>query len=62
LIHNRGIAELPESSTELERLARRLNYDFTEPARAVEAFLADAARITRRTRELFDQLVVAEPE
>jgi [glutamine synthetase] adenylyltransferase / [glutamine synthetase]-adenylyl-L-tyrosine phosphorylase len=60
LIHNRGVAELPESSTELERLARRLNYDSTEPARAVEAFLADAARITHRTRELFDQLVVAE--
>jgi [glutamine synthetase] adenylyltransferase / [glutamine synthetase]-adenylyl-L-tyrosine phosphorylase len=61
LIHNRGVSELPESSTELERLARRLNYDSTEPACAVEMFLADAARITHRTRELFDQLVVAEP-
>ena len=61
LIHNRGVAELPESNAELERLARRLNYDSIEPARAVETFLADAVRITHRTRELFDQLVVAEP-
>ncbi|MFI5454713.1 MAG: bifunctional [glutamate--ammonia ligase]-adenylyl-L-tyrosine phosphorylase/[glutamate--ammonia-ligase] adenylyltransferase [Isosphaerales bacterium] len=59
LIHNRSVSELPESATELERLARRLSDESADPARAVQAFLADADRITRRTRELFDEIVVA---
>ena len=59
LIHNRGTSELPESTPELERLARRLSDEKSDPGRAVHAFLADAARVTERTRELFEQIVVA---
>jgi glutamate-ammonia-ligase adenylyltransferase len=58
LIHNRGASELPENRADLERLARRLSDENVEPGLAVEAFSAEAARITRRSRELFDQIVV----
>ena len=57
LIHNRGASELPENPADLERLARRLSDEKVEPARAVDAFLAEAARVTHRTRELFEQIV-----
>jgi glutamate-ammonia-ligase adenylyltransferase len=56
LMHNRNIDELPESPAELERLARRLNYEARDPAHAVGAFLADAARHTSKTRALFQKL------
>jgi glutamate-ammonia-ligase adenylyltransferase len=59
LIHNRGVSVLPETPLELERLARRLTDEPADQARAVDAFLAEANRITRRTRELFDEIVVA---
>jgi glutamate-ammonia-ligase adenylyltransferase len=59
LIHNRGVSELPESSTELQRLARRLIDEHGEPGQASQTFLAEASRITHRTRELFEQMVVA---
>jgi glutamate-ammonia-ligase adenylyltransferase len=59
LIHNRGVSELPDSTAELERLARRLSDETCDPGRAVHAFLAEAARVTERTRELFEQIVVA---
>jgi len=58
LFHNRGVSELPESTAELERLARRLSDEKTDPGQATGAFLADAARITHRTRELFEQIVI----
>ena len=58
LIHNRGVSELPESTADLERLARRLSDEKVDPGRAVEAFLAEAARVTHRTRELFEQIVI----
>ncbi len=60
LIHNRSIGELPESPAELERLARRLNYDAGTPDRSVAAFLADAETITRSTRALFERIIAAE--
>jgi [glutamine synthetase] adenylyltransferase / [glutamine synthetase]-adenylyl-L-tyrosine phosphorylase len=60
LIHNRSVSELPENSADLERLARRLCDENVEPCRAVETFLAEAARVTHRTRELFDQIVVGD--
>jgi glutamate-ammonia-ligase adenylyltransferase len=59
LTYNRGDTDLPESAAELTRLARRLNYGAEDPAQAVDAFRADAERITRRTRELFDEIVNA---
>jgi [glutamine synthetase] adenylyltransferase / [glutamine synthetase]-adenylyl-L-tyrosine phosphorylase len=59
LIHNRSVSELPVNTADLERLARRLSDEKVEPGRAVETFLAEAARVTRRTRELFEQLVGA---
>jgi [glutamine synthetase] adenylyltransferase / [glutamine synthetase]-adenylyl-L-tyrosine phosphorylase len=59
LIHNRGVSELPENTADLERLARRLSDEKLEPGRAVETFLAEAARVTHRTRELFEQIVAA---
>jgi len=62
LIHNRAVSQLPESPKELERLARRLSDESADPARAVDLFLADADRITRRARELFDEIVVAAAE
>jgi glutamate-ammonia-ligase adenylyltransferase len=62
LIHNRGASELPDNTADLERLARRLSDEKVEPDRAVETFLEEAARVTRRTRELFDEIVtVKEP-
>jgi glutamate-ammonia-ligase adenylyltransferase len=60
LIYNRGASELPENTTDLERLARRLSDETVDPARAVEIFLADASRVTHRSRELFEQIVVAD--
>jgi glutamate-ammonia-ligase adenylyltransferase len=59
LIYNRGVSELPESSAELDRLARRLTDESGDRAQAAQAFLDEATRITRRTRELFEQIVVA---
>jgi [glutamine synthetase] adenylyltransferase / [glutamine synthetase]-adenylyl-L-tyrosine phosphorylase len=60
LIHNRGASELPETPVDLQRLARRLSDENVEPGRAVETFLAEAARVTHRTRELFEQIVAAD--
>ena len=60
LIHNRSVSELPENRGEIERLARRLSDESAEPARAVESFLAEAESKTRRTREIFEQIVVAD--
>jgi glutamate-ammonia-ligase adenylyltransferase len=57
LFHNRSVSVLPDGPAELERLARRLNGESSDPARAVKEFLADAARITLRTREIFQQIV-----
>jgi glutamate-ammonia-ligase adenylyltransferase len=59
LIHNRSVSELPESATELQRLARRWCDESVDSTRAVAAFLGDADRISRRTSELFDEIVVA---
>ncbi len=58
LIHNRAVSELPENPAELKRLARRLDDGSAISERAVELFLADARRITRRIREHFDRIVV----
>ena len=57
LIYNRSVDELPESRFELERLARRLNYESSDPASLVEQFLADAARHTTAARALFERIV-----
>ena len=60
LIHNRSVSELPEDPALLERLARRLSDESTDPARAVESFLAEADRKSCRTaRAVRAQIVVA---
>jgi hypothetical protein len=48
LFHNRSVSHLPPSPA-----------DF---ARAVQLFLAETDRVTRRARELFDEIVVAAAE
>jgi hypothetical protein len=53
---------LASSPTELERLAHRPSNEPAEPARAVQLFLAETDRVTRRARELFDEIVVAAAE
>jgi glutamate-ammonia-ligase adenylyltransferase len=59
LIHNRSVSEIPNSPAELERLARRLCTEGSDPDKAAQAFLADAADIMHRTRLLFEQILVA---
>jgi glutamate-ammonia-ligase adenylyltransferase len=58
MIHNRDASELPANPTELERLALRVGDHSASPDRSGESFVADAKRITRRIRELFDCIVV----
>jgi [glutamine synthetase] adenylyltransferase / [glutamine synthetase]-adenylyl-L-tyrosine phosphorylase len=57
LFHNRGGADLPDNPPDLTGLARRLNYDAPDPNEAVQAFLADAARHTSRSRAIFEQFI-----
>jgi glutamate-ammonia-ligase adenylyltransferase len=58
LIHNRSVSEIPESSADLERLARRLGDEQGDPGHDASAFLANAARVMYRTRELFEQILL----
>jgi [glutamine synthetase] adenylyltransferase / [glutamine synthetase]-adenylyl-L-tyrosine phosphorylase len=62
LIQNRNVGALPEASADLERLARRLNYDPADSARSVAAFLADLERLTRRTRAIFDRIITSQAQ
>ncbi len=59
LVYNRSVSELPEDRSEIERLARRMSDESADPARAVEAFLAEAQRKTQRTRQIFEEIVGA---
>jgi glutamate-ammonia-ligase adenylyltransferase len=59
LIQNRSVGELPQSPVELERLARRLNYESADRGGSVAAFLADLEAATSRTRGYFDRIVTA---
>ncbi len=59
LIQNRSVGELPQRPAELERLARRLNYESADPDGSVTAFLADMDAATRRTRAHFDRIITA---
>jgi hypothetical protein len=53
---------LPSSPAELEPLAHRPSDEPAEPSRAVQLFLAETDRVTRRAREPFDETVVAAAE
>ncbi|ODT98425.1 MAG: glutamine-synthetase adenylyltransferase, partial [Planctomycetes bacterium SCN 63-9] len=57
LIYNRPGAKLPEQPEDLAQLVYRLPQEDSErtPEQAVATFLADAARLTTRTRAIFDQ-------
>ena len=57
IVHNRSGVDLPDDPDELARLARRLNYDEADPAAAVAAFRADAARHADRAAQIFHQVV-----
>ena len=60
LIKNRNVGTLPEAPADLERLARRLNYDPADSAHSVAAFLADVERFTARTRAIFDRIITSQ--
>jgi [glutamine synthetase] adenylyltransferase / [glutamine synthetase]-adenylyl-L-tyrosine phosphorylase len=62
LIKNRNVGALPEAPADLERLARRLNYESADSARSVAAFLADVERLTHRTRAIFDQIITSQAQ
>ena len=57
LVHNRSGVDLPEAPGELARLARRLNYEQSDPAASAAAFRADADRHAARARAYFEQIV-----
>ncbi len=57
IVHNRAVVDWPDSTEELARLARRLNYDPPDPPAAAAAFRDDARRATARTREHFERYV-----
>jgi [glutamine synthetase] adenylyltransferase / [glutamine synthetase]-adenylyl-L-tyrosine phosphorylase len=57
ILHNRSGVDLPEDSGDLARLARRLNYEKSDPGITVAAFRADALRHTESTRSLYEQIV-----
>ena len=57
IVHNRSIDELPESTEEVEKLARRLGFEVGAPGGAGTRFLDELRRHTDRTRELFLHVV-----
>lgn len=57
IVHNRSATDLPDSREEIARLARRLNYDESDPGASADAFRADAVRHAAKTRALFQQVV-----
>jgi glutamate-ammonia-ligase adenylyltransferase len=57
IVHNRAGGDLPDNPDEHARLARRLNYQPSDPASSASAFRADAARHATRCRALFHQVV-----
>jgi glutamate-ammonia-ligase adenylyltransferase len=59
IVHNRSIDEVPASSEEVEKLARRLGYEANKGA-AGGHFLADLRRHTARMRELFLEILERE--
>jgi glutamate-ammonia-ligase adenylyltransferase len=60
IVHNYALDELPQKAEDLEKLARRLGEDWSEPGHAAEAFLAKLEKQTSQIREWFDRLVERE--
>lgn len=56
IVHDRPLGDLPEHTTELEKLAKRLGYVDGEQI-AAEVFLKEYQQCTEHTRALFNQLV-----
>jgi len=54
IVHNRALDAVPEDAADVEKLSRRLGYDFGG------RFLADLEFHTTRTRELFHELMARE--
>jgi glutamate-ammonia-ligase adenylyltransferase len=52
IVHNRSIDEVPESTEEVDKLARRLGYEASTES-AASLFVADLRRHATRMRELF---------
>ena len=57
MVQNCSVADLPDDTESLARLARRLGYEAADPAAAVAAFRSDMARHAARTRALFQAVV-----
>ena len=60
IVHNREWNELPEALEDLEKLARRLEFEADDQQSAGERFLVELDQNTTKTRELFLQIVERE--
>ena len=60
IVHNRSSDELPQSAEDLEKLARRLEFEPHDGISAGARLVAELERHTSRTRELFEQIVARE--
>jgi glutamate-ammonia-ligase adenylyltransferase len=57
MVHNFSQDELPEGADDLEKLARRLEYTPEPSGKATVVFLEEMEGRTRRTRQLFEELL-----
>ena len=57
IVHDRPLNALPTRQSELDKLARRLDYVDQDGTPAAEQFLDDFQRHTKQTRALFDELL-----
>jgi glutamate-ammonia-ligase adenylyltransferase len=62
IVHNLSADELPRSPDDLRRLARRLGYEGGPAESPGKQFLSNLQRHTKRTRDLFLQIVARETE
>ncbi|HMF14689.1 MAG TPA: bifunctional [glutamate--ammonia ligase]-adenylyl-L-tyrosine phosphorylase/[glutamate--ammonia-ligase] adenylyltransferase, partial [Gemmataceae bacterium] len=60
IVHNRSLDELPETTEELEKFARRLGWEATSDGRAADRFLQELEQHTSQTRALFLYLLARE--
>jgi glutamate-ammonia-ligase adenylyltransferase len=62
IVHNRSLDELPEQPDDLDRLARRLDFEPDGPLSAGECFLRELDRRLAATRDVFLHLIQKEKE
>jgi hypothetical protein len=61
-VQNRSLDELPENADDLDRLARRLDFEPTENQSAGQLFLSELDCRLTATREVFLRLTEKEKE